>query len=256
MSPVDDAVVDDVAVEVGQVQVADRADQQQDRGRWRSAARTAGDRSGAARSRPASAAGAGRGPRRARGPIGRLPRDRQLGARLRHRPQPDEAALQLVVREAREDRRAASRGDASSRSREDGHPGVASGGRGRPDGPSRRGGARRGRAAPSGRRCPVALATDTSSDSASLLIGSGPSPSRIVRTWRWTMLSEPCSQRRNMPIRSRGFHALSSLTTASSMASRRRLLNVTLIIYATHKDRRKAAAASAPPAAERPWASG
>ena len=62
---------------------------------------------------------------------------------------------------------------------------------------------------------PVALATDTSSASASLPIGSGPSVSRTVRTWRWTMLSEPSSHLRNMPIRSRGFQFVSSSTIAS-----------------------------------------
>src|SRR5262245_37360240 len=99
---------------------------------------------------------------------------------------------------------------------------------------------------------PVALATDTSSASASRLIAIGPSPSRIVRTCSWMMLSEPCNQRRNMPIRSRGFHAPSSLTQASSISSRRRLVNVTLTIYAMLRTwsttlRR----ASAPAAAER-----
>ena len=95
----DDAVVDDVGVEVRQVQVADRLDEEQDQDDDDPAGVRRGGRSGAAGSRLCVRGTAHRGP----ATIG-LPadsRDRQLGPCPRHRPKPDEEALQLIVRQAR-----------------------------------------------------------------------------------------------------------------------------------------------------------
>ena len=64
--------------------------------------------------------------------------------------------------------------------------------------------------------------------------------SRIVRTWRWTRLSEPRSQARNAPSRSRGVQMVSS--SSRSFDARRGgrlpawLFNVTLTIYMRCKD--------------------
>ena len=67
---------------------------------------------------------------------------------------------------------------------------------------------------------PVALATETSSSSASRPIESGPCVSRTVRTWRWTRLREPCSQAGTTCIRSCGFHEVISSTSSAIRVSR------------------------------------
>ena len=220
MSPVDDAVVDDVGVEVRQVQVADGLDEQQDEDDDDPAARTAGGRSEAARSWLRVRGAGCDADRDGRG----WPADsRSTVSSARARAiarSPTRKALQLVVRRGRASVIASIARRWASRSVKTASPSAVGWTR-----TTRRSSAAWRRSTRP--RCsirstmPVALATETSSESASRPIDIGPSSSRIVRTWRWTMLSEPWSQRRNMPMRSRGFQALSSSTIAWSMASRR-----------------------------------
>src|SRR5436305_6033987 len=67
---------------------------------------------------------------------------------------------------------------------------------------------------------PVALATETSSRSASFDIGCGPSASIADRTWRWIRLRDPLSHERMAVIRSRGLHDVISSIRSSIAASR------------------------------------
>ena len=187
----DDALVDDVGVEVGQVQVADGLDEQQaeDDGDPAAVRREVGRRSAITSSASPPAPDADRymsgDPLAARSTI-----RRHLGA-ARARPKPDEAGLSCsssVARGASPQQPAG----AASISLEDGLAGV--GRVDEDDPPVRRVVPALDEAAlpPSGRRCrscwrPRRRAHPRAGSSAR------PVPSRTVRTLRWMRLSEPCS---------------------------------------------------------------